>query len=274
MILSIGTKLKMVRAELNLSQAEVAEQLMVTRQTLSKWELDKSLPDLMSLKDLALFYNLSLDALLEMAKEKIRMLSVLSHEELSKLIASRMNKGREPRGEQEAFVLHRLIQPLLSQVEGGSETLWFAIQQQPIIPSRYYMPNYGMTAEDTKECLAFFPGYSYKLWLLTKTHFIVLNLIDWFEKAEFTTYQLSELDFLAVGNMYDAKMTLGNPAGLCYRMKTGQFDLVTLADNEAETLCQVLRRLDSEGAYFIEVTAISLTQFYKKYAKKGYAPPV
>lgn len=123
MILSIGTKLKRVRTELNLSQAEVAEQLMVTRQTVSKWELDKRLPDLLSLKHLALFYNLSLDALLEMAKEKIQMLSALSPEELSKLIASRMNKGREPSGEQEAFVLHRLIQPLLAQIEGDSEAL-------------------------------------------------------------------------------------------------------------------------------------------------------
>lgn len=100
--------------------------------------------------------------------------------------------------------------------------------------------------------------------MLTKTNLIVVNLIDWFEKAEFTNYPLFELDFLAVGNMYDARMVLGNPAGLCYRMKTGQFDLVTLADNEAENLCQVLRELDSEGAYFIEVKAISLTQFYKK----------
>ncbi|MDN8759577.1 helix-turn-helix transcriptional regulator, partial [Staphylococcus aureus] len=38
------------RNELNLTQQDLAEKVFVTRQTISKWELRKSTPDLISLK--------------------------------------------------------------------------------------------------------------------------------------------------------------------------------------------------------------------------------
>lgn len=48
--MNISTKLKTKRKELNLTQQEVADKVFVTRQTISKWELGKSQPDLISLK--------------------------------------------------------------------------------------------------------------------------------------------------------------------------------------------------------------------------------
>lgn len=48
--MDISTKLKEKRQELNLTQQEVADKVFVTRQTISKWELGKSQPDLVSMK--------------------------------------------------------------------------------------------------------------------------------------------------------------------------------------------------------------------------------
>lgn len=48
--MDIGKKLKQKRQELGLTQQEVADKVFVTRQTISKWELGKSRPDLISLK--------------------------------------------------------------------------------------------------------------------------------------------------------------------------------------------------------------------------------
>lgn len=48
--MNIGSKIKNRRNELNLTQQDLAEKVFVTRQTISKWELGKSTPDLISLK--------------------------------------------------------------------------------------------------------------------------------------------------------------------------------------------------------------------------------
>ena len=48
-----------------MSQEEVAEKLGVSRQTISKWEIDETLPDIRQSKHLAVLYGLSLDELIE-----------------------------------------------------------------------------------------------------------------------------------------------------------------------------------------------------------------
>lgn len=48
-----------------MSQEEVAGKLGVSRQTISKWETDETLPDIRQSKRLAVLYGLSLDELIE-----------------------------------------------------------------------------------------------------------------------------------------------------------------------------------------------------------------
>jgi len=43
----------------------VAEKLGVSRQTVSKWETDETLPDILQSKRMAVLYNMSLDELIE-----------------------------------------------------------------------------------------------------------------------------------------------------------------------------------------------------------------
>ena len=57
--MDISNHLKAKRKELNLTQQQVADKVFVTRQTISKWELGKSQPDLVSLKLLDNALNLS-----------------------------------------------------------------------------------------------------------------------------------------------------------------------------------------------------------------------
>ncbi|MBA4699046.1 MAG: helix-turn-helix transcriptional regulator [Ruminococcus sp.] len=63
--MNLGSNLFNARKKRGLSQEEVAEKLGVSRQTISKWELDETLPDIRQSKKLATIYGLSLDELIE-----------------------------------------------------------------------------------------------------------------------------------------------------------------------------------------------------------------
>ncbi|MCI9456435.1 MAG: helix-turn-helix transcriptional regulator [Oscillospiraceae bacterium] len=63
--MSLGNNLFQARKKRGLSQEEVAEKLGVSRQTISKWETDETLPDIQQSKQLALLYRLSLDELID-----------------------------------------------------------------------------------------------------------------------------------------------------------------------------------------------------------------
>lgn len=63
--MNLGENLFKARKQSGLSQEEVAEKLGISRQTISKWELDETLPDIRQSKKLASLYHLSLDELIE-----------------------------------------------------------------------------------------------------------------------------------------------------------------------------------------------------------------
>lgn len=61
----LGNSLCNARKKSGMSQEEVAEKLGVSRQTISKWELDETLPDIRQSKKLSVLYRLSLDELID-----------------------------------------------------------------------------------------------------------------------------------------------------------------------------------------------------------------
>ena len=63
--MDLGNSLFQARKKRGLSQEEVAEKLGVSRQTISKWETNETLPDIRQSKRLALLYRLSLDELID-----------------------------------------------------------------------------------------------------------------------------------------------------------------------------------------------------------------
>lgn len=63
--MSLGNNLFNARKKKGLSQEMVAEKLGVSRQTISKWETNETLPDIQQSKSLAVLYHLTLDELME-----------------------------------------------------------------------------------------------------------------------------------------------------------------------------------------------------------------
>lgn len=62
--MNFGNNLFQSRKRAGLSQETVAEKLGVSRQTISKWETEETVPDIYQAKKLAKLYNLSLDELI------------------------------------------------------------------------------------------------------------------------------------------------------------------------------------------------------------------
>lgn len=68
--MSLGERLFDLRKKKQLSQEEVAEKLNVTRQTVSKWETDASVPDLDRIVPLCELYEIKIEELLTGKKEE------------------------------------------------------------------------------------------------------------------------------------------------------------------------------------------------------------
>lgn len=66
---SLGISLREARKKKNLTQQQVADQLYVTRQTVSRWEQNKTLPNIYVLKQLSKLYELSVDGMLQEREE-------------------------------------------------------------------------------------------------------------------------------------------------------------------------------------------------------------
>lgn len=62
--MSIGQLIKKKRVEQNITQIELAKKVGVSRQTISNWENDRTLPDIDCLIELSAIYNLSIDQLI------------------------------------------------------------------------------------------------------------------------------------------------------------------------------------------------------------------
>lgn len=74
--MEIGNQIRKYRAELGLSQEELADRVFVTRQSVSNWENERSYPDIRSLVLLSGVFGISLDILVkgdvEQMKERIK----------------------------------------------------------------------------------------------------------------------------------------------------------------------------------------------------------
>ena len=63
--MEIGSKLKEARVQCTMTQEQVAEELQVSRQTISNWENERSYPDIVSVLKMSELYSVSLDYLLK-----------------------------------------------------------------------------------------------------------------------------------------------------------------------------------------------------------------
>ena len=71
--MSLGTNISRLRAEKRLSQGDLAEVLEVSRQSVSKWETDSSVPDLDKLIKLSQLFRVTLDELVTGAEPQLKV---------------------------------------------------------------------------------------------------------------------------------------------------------------------------------------------------------
>lgn len=86
--MQLGESLAQARKKAGLTQEAVAEKLGVSRQTISKWETDETLPDIRQSKKLASLYHMTLDELVDFdidVQELTEMINSVSDEVTEKL---------------------------------------------------------------------------------------------------------------------------------------------------------------------------------------------
>ncbi|MBR3523174.1 MAG: helix-turn-helix transcriptional regulator [Bacilli bacterium] len=84
--MEIGKKIMDLRKKNGLSQEELAEKVGVARQTISKWELGETSPDLKQAKELSKIFNASLDELVNNDIKDILVEKTSNTEKLAGLI--------------------------------------------------------------------------------------------------------------------------------------------------------------------------------------------
>lgn len=82
--MDIGSKISQLRKKNNLSQEALAEKVGVARQTISKWELSETCPDLKQAKKLAEIFEVSLDELADTEFKADTYQTVINPESKSK----------------------------------------------------------------------------------------------------------------------------------------------------------------------------------------------
>lgn len=84
--MNLGNKIMTLRKKNNMSQEELAEKVGVTRQTISKWELEETSPDITQAKTLSNIFKVSLDELVNNDLNSIIVEKVSNTEKLAGII--------------------------------------------------------------------------------------------------------------------------------------------------------------------------------------------
>ena len=84
--MNLGNKILELRKKENLSQEQLAEKMNVTRQTISKWELNETTPDIKQSKELSKIFKISLDELTNNDINDLVMQKVSNTEKLAGLV--------------------------------------------------------------------------------------------------------------------------------------------------------------------------------------------
>ena len=101
--MSLGQKILELRKKTGLSQEQLGEQVHVTRQTISNWELNETTPNPEQLKLLSKALNVSIDEMLDNEIKEMLMKKVSNTEQL----AGTINKGLRILGK--GFLIYAIL---------------------------------------------------------------------------------------------------------------------------------------------------------------------
>ena len=81
--MTLGEKIKFLRRQFNITQADFADKLFVSRQAVQKWEADLSTPDLDRIKEISQIFTISIDNLLNDELNEKQLLSLLTKKSIN-----------------------------------------------------------------------------------------------------------------------------------------------------------------------------------------------
>ena len=155
--MTFGEKLNLLRKQNHLSQEQLAAKLDVSRQTISKWELNSSMPDIEKLKMLRKLFGVSIDYLL--------MDELESQEKISEAVET--EKKNEVHGSDGKKILIRKVISVVSML---------GILILCIVGSVYFGPSDRLFPE-----IWIFIRSFHLRWLVLLLVIGVMQGIDWFE---------------------------------------------------------------------------------------------
>lgn len=150
--MEIGNKILELRKQQNLSQEQLAEKMKVSRQTISKWELGETSPDLEQSKQLSKIFNVSLDDLTNNDIKNILITKVSNTEKMTKIIINILK-----------IILLAIVIIIVVQIATIFFNEYFDVQ--PV----EYMQNI--------ECTLNGKEYEYQIWQTNETPYIIDKIV-------------------------------------------------------------------------------------------------
>lgn len=118
---SMGQIIKRLRRERNLTQEELAEQLNLTAQAVSKWENETGMPDISQVVPLAGVFGVSTDVL-------FGMFGAGSEEEVGRILREVRAAGAEPATKESVSLQYAMLQEGLKRYPNNSKLLMYCLE--------------------------------------------------------------------------------------------------------------------------------------------------
>ena len=131
--MSLGTNISRLRAEHHLSQGDLAEALAVSRQSVSKWETDSSVPDLDKLVKLSQVFGVTLDELVTGADGTSPRKEDVANAPVESLLGRRLSVREKLRIGVGLALLLFWVAELVYYMQLGIQLWWFLSYTLPLL---------------------------------------------------------------------------------------------------------------------------------------------
>lgn len=167
--MEIGNKILELRKKQNMTQEQLAEKLKVSRQTISKWELGETSPDLNQSKELSKIFNISLDDLTNNDLKNLIVEKISNTEKLTKTIINILK-----------IILLAIIILIIVLVS--------------IIYFREYFDVKPVATMQSIECTLEGKDYTYEVWQNNETSYMIDKIVINDKKLNIDTTQYTNFE--------------------------------------------------------------------------------
>lgn len=261
--MTVGKKLKSFREGKKLSQEKVAEVLHISRQTVSKWELGKSLPDFESLMKLAVLFDFSLDELFDLPAEREKSMATYTEDQMIAAIQQKVKGDTLTDPEQDAFIADHIITPFLKEYS-DLKVYYVTIQKQLLS----ILVNEPVRTELAKAYLTIFDNDCSDYWFVTDKGIFYFNIISFLQEGTVTFRAYQDLDYLCVGRQYAAMdITQNNQAVIGVFSQDKAYNWAFIAEEDIPDLLHVFAHLSEAKPKLVVLSDYGLLAFIKKWQK-------